>query len=456
MTSSFQDTPMTSNHQLIITLLSSLGTRREINQYLSAFTSVESARLAVVKVGGGILEEQLDELASSIAFLHAVGLRPIIVHGAGPQLTRELETLGVLSNWVDGLRVTTPRVLAVARRVFQRTATTLADALDQHGVKARPIPAGVFEAAPSPIAGAGLVGEIASVHPESIHATIRSGYLPIISPLGETTNGQILNINADVAVTELAQSLQPRKVVFLTTTGGLLDEAQRIIPAINLAEDYDRLIAREWVSGGMALKLRQIRELLIRLGEHATVSITSPRHLAEELFTHRGNGTLVRRGAQVRTIDMTEPADEARLRAVLERAFGRSLREDYFITRAQSRIYVAGEFTAVAIIHVDAPVPYLDKFAVTAEAQGAGVGAALWNRLADEHPALFWRSRRDNPINTWYFQRADGSLRQGAWVVFWRGVTSRDTIEACVDYAASLEPSFVESHGHELQHALTG
>lgn len=435
---------MQSSHGLIITLLSALGTRREINQYLSAFTSVESARFAVIKVGGGIIEEQLDELASSIAFLHAIGLRPIIVHGAGPQLTRELSVKNVACEWIDGLRVTTPEVLAAARRVFQRTATVLADALDQCGVKARPIPTGVFEAEPSATANLGFVGDVTTVHLEPIHSTIRSGYLPIISPLGETSNGQILNINADVAVKELARSLRPRKVVFLTSTGGLLDASKNVIPAINLAEDFERLIAQDWISGGMALKLREISELLLDLDEHSTVSITSPRRLAEELFTHRGNGTLVRRGAHVRALDIHEPSDEARIRAVLERAFGRALRPDYFVDRPGSLTFVAGDYTAVAIVHQDAPAPYLDKFAVTAEAQGAGIGAALWDRLLDEFPAMFWRSRRENPINTWYFQRADGSLRVGSWVVFWRGLSDRDTIEACIEHTARLEPSFVD------------
>ncbi len=437
---------MKTSHDLIITLLSSLGTRREINQYLSAFTSVESARFAVVKVGGGIIEEQLDELASSIAFLHAVGLRPIIVHGGGPQLTRELESQGIESKWIDGLRVTTPEVLSAARKVFLRTATALADALDQHGVKARPIPSGVFEATLSDMPNVGLVGEVEAVHLESVQATSRSGYLPIISPLGETANGQILNINADVAVKELARTLQPRKVVFLTKTGGLLDAANQVIPAINLAEDFDRLMAQDWVHGGMALKLREISDLLHHLDEHSTVSITSPRHLAEELFTHRGNGTLVRRGAHVRQLEAIDPTNESRLRAVLEQAFARTLRPEYFTYNANRRIYVAGDYTAVAIMNEDAPAPYLDKFAVTAEAQGAGIGAALWNHLLDEYPAMFWRSRKNNPINTWYFQRADGCLRDGQWVIFWRGLTNRNLIEACIDHAAHLEPSFVDSH----------
>jgi acetylglutamate kinase len=435
---------MKSSHDFIVTLLRNLGTRREITQYLSAFTSVESSRFAIVKVGGGVIRDQLDDLASSIAFLHAVGLRPIIVHGAGPQLTEALQERGVESEWIDGQRVTTPETLAVARRVFQRTAMTLADALESHDVRARPISTGVFEAVPSSTTDLGLVGEITGAHLEQIHATIKAGYLPIVSPLGETASGQILNINADVAVNSLARAVQPRKVVFLTPTGGLLDAHKNIIPAINLAEDYDRLINEDWVSGGMALKLREIKELLDGLTEHSTVSVASPNHLAAELFTHRGNGTLVRRGAHVRALTSRTASDEARIKGVLEQAFGRTLRDDYFERRPNVRIFIAGDYTAVAIVDGTGPAPYLDKFAVTAEAQGAGIAASMWNRLTDEFSSLFWRSRLDNAINPWYFSRADGTHRDVDWIVFWRGLTGRDAIESCINYAAELEPSFVD------------
>lgn len=434
---------MTTNHTLIVNLLRNLGTQREIEQYLSAFTSVESARFAVVKVGGAILASQLDELASSLAFLHGVGLRPVIVHGGGPQLTAALRERGVRSEWIDGERITTPETLETARRVFPRIATTLADALDRQGVKARPISSGIFDVQRSAVPSLGLVGEITGVHLESIHATIQAGYLPILSSLGETRDGQILNINADVAVRELARAITPRKVVFLTSTGGLLDPSGAVVPAINLAEDYDRMMRDAHVEGGMALKLREIRNLLEDLPEQSSVSITSPDHLAEELFTHRGHGTLVRRGVQITTMDTLDEADGPRLRRLLEQAFGRRLHDNYFQQRPIERLFVAGDYTAVAILTGNAPATYLDKFAVTAEAQGAGIGASLWRRLVEETPRLFWRSRADNPINPWYFQRADGTHRDERWVVFWRGVHDRDTIERCIDYALTLEPSFV-------------
>ncbi|MCA9311947.1 MAG: acetylglutamate kinase, partial [Phycisphaerales bacterium] len=286
---------MPFERDVLINLLHNMGSRREIDQYLRLFTGVDSMQFAVIKVGGGVMEESLSELASALAFLRKVGLFPIIVHGGGPQLNRELEARGISSTFVDGFRVTTPEVLAVARRVFQAEGAKLAAALEGQGVRARPISSGVFTAVPMDPQRFGLVGDVESVDLSMIEDTIRAGQLPIVASLGETAEGQILNVNADVAARELALTVRPQKIIFITPTGGLLDESGRIIPAINLAEDYERLAAAPWVYGGFARKLEEIKSLLDALPEWSSVSITSPDHLARELFTHRGMGTLVRR-----------------------------------------------------------------------------------------------------------------------------------------------------------------
>lgn len=435
---------MDTSHDIIVNLLHNLGSRREIDQYLASFTGVDSARFAVIKVGGGILTQQLDELASALAFLKRIGLCPVVIHGAGPQLSTALEAQGVQSEWIKGQRVTTPVVLSAARKIFQQEGAKLADALDRNGVRARPITSGVFRAQPSSINGLGLVGEIDSVNVDLIRATIESGHLPIVSSLGESDTGQILNVNADIAARELALALRPRKIVFLTPTGGLLDDKGAVIPAINLEEDFDRLMREPWVHGGMALKLEEIKRLLDQLPEHTSVSITSPEHLAKELFTHKGMGTLIRRGVSVRLFDSIDDLDRDRLRTMIESSFGRTLREDYFESRDIDRVLVAGDYVAGAVLtRADGiDLPYLDKFAVSAQAQGVGLGASLWARLMETAPRLFWRARQRNPINPWYFERADGTIRRGAWIIFWRGIDSRHEIERCVRYAEAQPDSF--------------
>ena len=99
----------------IVRLLSNMGSAKEIQQYLKRFSRVDASRFAVVKVGGAVLRDDFDALTSSLAFLQDVGLTPIVIHGAGPQLDVELAAAGIDKRVVDGLRVTSPQALATVR-----------------------------------------------------------------------------------------------------------------------------------------------------------------------------------------------------------------------------------------------------------------------------------------------------------------------------------------------------
>lgn len=426
----------------IVNLLQNIGTRREISEYLSLFRGTDPARFAVIKVGGELLRSDMESLTTSLAFLRSVGLTPIVVHGAGPQLSEVLRARGIEPKFIDGVRVTCPETLAAARATFQSECAKLCSALVAAGAPALPIVSGVFEAERTSDSALGLVGEITGVDQTLIQSAIHAGQIPVVSSLAHSASGQTLNINADAATRELAIALQPRKVIFLTPTGGLLGPDGAVIPAINLAEDMDRILAEPWVHGGMALKLREIRRMLDRMPVSTSVSITNPDHLVRELFTHKGHGTLIQMGMHIRSYSSFDGVDTGRLRDLLESSFGRVLLPDYFTKADVRSVYLAEDYSAAAIITGGAVAPYLDKFAVTPQAQGAGVGSSLWTRLAADHPTLVWRSRLENPINPWYFERSTGAMRTGKWVVFWRGVHDAATIEASVVETTRRPESF--------------
>ncbi len=435
--------------EIILNLLHNLGGKREVARYLRAYTDAGDLRSTVVKVGGALIENNLEELASSLAFLRHLGMSPVVVHGAGPQLSRELEAQGVTCDFVDGLRVTTPEVLAAAHRMFLREGGRLTEAIDAHGVRARLLPSGVLEVEPDDPERLGLVGRISRVDMAPIRDALAAGYIPVLSPMGATRDGQLLNVNADTAARALAETLRPEKIIFLTETGGILDAHGAIISAVNLTEDADRLVETGAVSGGMARKLTEIGELLDGLPPQASISITRPAQLAKELFTHQGGGTLVRRGAPILVHDSADGLDLDQLRTLIESAFRRTLRDDYFDTVRGAEFLVA-KGAALAVITTDEPAPYLDKFAVTAEAQGAGLGASLWARIEARHPRLYWRSREDNRINAWYMQHADGMHRADGWLVFWRGLKTRDDIETCIAQALDRPPAFTSHPSVEV------
>ncbi|MBB6183593.1 acetylglutamate kinase [Oleiagrimonas soli] len=426
-----------NTRQTIVRLLSSMGSAKEIQQYLKRFSQLDAKRFAVVKVGGAVLRDELDALISSLSFLQQVGLTPIVLHGAGPQLDEEMTAAGIEKQTVDGLRVTSPKALEVVRRVFQTQNLRLVEALQDMDVRATSILSGVFEASFLDRDRLGLVGGVDAVNLAPIEASLRIGSIPVIASLGETAEGQILNVNADFAANELVRALQPYKIVFLTGTGGLLDEHGEIIDSINLRTEYEHLMAQPWLHSGMRLKIDQIKHLLDDLPLTSSVSITRPGQLAKELFTHKGSGTLIRRGERVLTFEGSwDGVDISRLRALIESSFRRRLAADYFERTQPYRVYISENYRAAMILTEEEGFAYLDKFAVLDDAQGEGIGRAVWQVMREANPRLFWRSRHGNVVNHFYYAESDGCLKQEHWKVFWYGLDGFDAIARCVAHCA--------------------
>jgi acetylglutamate kinase len=426
---------MTNVRPTILRLLSGMASTREIQLYLKRFSQLDADRFAVVKVGGAILRDRMDELVSSLAFLQQVGLTPVVIHGAGPQLDAEMAAEGLEKRIVDGLRYTSPEGLAVVRRVSQRENFRLVEALQAAGVRATSIHSGVFESDFLDTEKYGFVGKVVRVHVSGIEAAIGADSIPVIASLGETAGGQILNVNADWSANELVKRMEPYKIIFLTGTRGILDAEGRLIESISLRTQYEELMRQPWLHSGMRVKLEQIHDLLMELPPSSSLSITTPEEMAQELFTHRGSGTLVRRGEAIHAFDSWSDVDCERLRGVIESSFGRRLAADYFDATQPSRIYVSEHYRAAIVLLRTGDLTYMDKFAVADEAQGEGLGRAIWDVMQAENRALYWRSRRGNGVNDFYFANADGARKEGPWTVFWYGITEWDLIRAAVESA---------------------
>ncbi|TAL86016.1 MAG: acetylglutamate kinase [Rhodanobacter sp.] len=433
-----------NTRQTIVRLLSSMGSAKEIQQYLKRFSEVDAKRFAVVKVGGAVLRDELVDLASSLTFLQQVGLTPIVLHGAGPQLDAELAAAGIEKHTIDGLRVTSPRSLGIVRRVFQQQNLKLVEALQSMDTRATSVGSGVFSADYLDRDTYGLVGKVRSVQLAPIEASLRANSIPVIASLGETDEGQILNINADIAANELVRVLRPYKIIFLTGTGGLLDDKGKLIDSINLSTELEHLMAQPWLNGGMRLKIRQIADLLADLPLTSSVSITRPSELAKELFTHKGSGTLVRRGEKVLQFDSWADIDRSRMRGLIESSFGRTLVADYFERTVPFRIYVSENYRTAMILIKEEGLVYLDKFAVLDDAQGEGLGRAVWQVMREQNPRLFWRSRHGNAVNPFYYAESDGCIKQPRWKVFWYGIDDLDTIFRCVTHCARRQPTLMD------------
>ncbi|KAI5290845.1 Protein arg-6, mitochondrial, partial [Ascosphaera acerosa] len=432
-----------STRSTVVQLLSNIGSKREVQQYLSHFASVSSQQFAVIKVGGAIITEHLQTLSSALAFLNHVGLYPVVVHGAGPQLNRLLEDAGVEPQFEDGIRITDGKTLGVARNLFLEENLKLVEALEKLGVRARPITSGVFGAGYLDQDKYKFVGKINHVNKEPIEAAINAGCLPILTSMAETTEGQVLNVNADVAAGELARALKPLKIVYLAEKGGLFNgDTGEKISAINLDEEYDHLMQQWWVRHGTRLKIKEMKELLCDLPRTSSVAIIHPADLQKELFTDSGAGTLIRRGNKVHvksSIDQFEDVEQLKAALVRDRkGLDANAVVDRYVDSLRQRefkAYLDEPMEAVAIVLPPAngsKIAQLATLNITKAGWLTNVADNVFASIKKDFPKLVWTVEEEDENLTWFFDKADGSLNNNGKVLFWYGVESPDEVRDLV------------------------
>jgi N-acetyl-gamma-glutamyl-phosphate reductase/acetylglutamate kinase len=420
--------------------LSNIGSKREVQQYLSHFSSVSSQQFAVIKVGGAILTEHLQTLSSALAFLNHVGLYPVVVHGAGPQLNKILEDSGVEPHFEEGIRVTDPKTLGIARALFLEENLRLVEELERLGVRARPITSGVFTADYLDKEKYNLVGKITHVDKKPIEAAIQAGCLPILTSMAESSEGQVLNVNADVAAGELARALQPLKIVYLSEKGGLFNgDTKQKISAINLDEEYDNLMQQWWVRHGTRLKIKEMKDLLMDLPRSSSVAIIHPADLQKELFTDSGAGTLIRRGNKVHvstSIDQFKDIEQLKEVLIRDRAgLDAKAVVDRYISHLQEREFKAyfdepmKAFALVLPPSRETALAQLATLTITRDGWLTNVADNIFSAIKKDYPKLMWTVKEDDENLTWFFDKADGSLSKDGEVLFWYGLETSDEVK---------------------------
>tara|TARA_B100001094_G_scaffold332262_1_gene403580 strand:- start:3385 stop:4695 length:1311 start_codon:yes stop_codon:yes gene_type:complete len=416
----------------IIKLLSGMSSEKEIRKYLNRFSS-DDFRFAVIKVGGAVIQNDLENLVSSLAFLHEVGLRPVIVHGGGPRLSEELTNRKIEFSFVDGQRVTSKEVLDVAISIFEEENSKITSALKSMGIAAIPLVKDIFECNIKN-KELGFVGEVINTKSKNIKDIILNGGIPVIAPIGSTNDGQKVNINGDKATLALAKEILPDKVIFLSEIGGILDSSDNLISTINIKDDYENLMNKEWLHSGMKLKLQQIKILLDSIPTNSSVSITKPLNLNKELFTDAGFGTLVKAGHQIDKYKNIDSQSITTVTSILESAFKGKLVDNYF-NKKEKDFYVSSCNRASIVISYEQDIAYMDKFAVINNARGEGLGNAMWSRMIKDHKKVFWRSRSTNAINNFYKDVCDGFQKYDEWNIFWIGIKDLNELTDCIQYA---------------------
>jgi acetylglutamate kinase len=264
------------------------------------------SKVVVVKYGGNAMTD--DGLAKAftddVVFLRLAGLKPVIVHGGGPQISRMLGRLGIESEFRAGLRVTTPEAMDVVRMVLVgQVGRQLVGLINQHGPFAVGLSgedAGLFTAERrgavvdgEPV-DIGLVGDVVRVRPEQVLDLVDGGRIPVVSSVAPDPDGVVHNVNADTAAAALAVALGAEKLVVLTDVAGLYrdwPETTDVITEIG-ADELERMLPS--LDTGMVPKMTAcLRAVRGGVPEATIVDGRLPNALLLEVFTDAGVGTMV-------------------------------------------------------------------------------------------------------------------------------------------------------------------
>lgn len=438
--SSSGDGKKSSIYAAFLNLLASASSRREVDQYLGQFRSVSPHQFAVVKVGGAILTDHLDQLCFALQQLHAIGLYPIIVHGAGPQMNQLLLDSGVEPDFIDGIRVTDKKTLGIARKLFLEANMDLVMALKRDwGVPARPITAGALQADYLDKEKWKYVGKVNKINTRPIMDALENKELPILCSMAETEDGQILNVNADVVAAALAREFQPLKVIYLSEKGGLFNaETGNLISHINLEGEYDTYLKQPWVKYGTKLKIVEAKKLLDGLPRTSSVAITHPQNLGKELFTHTGGGTLIRNGGSVKEISSFEELDIKALSDALARERGGAEAVDAvskYLENLKTRpfeVFADDTNGVVAVVYPpekDGEFAQLSVFSTTKDAFLTNVSDLVFERIKQKYSKLYWivDSQEQNLVK-WHLEKTDGFLRRDNEIFCWWGAAESSEI----------------------------
>lgn len=263
-------------------------------------------KVVVIKFGGNaMVDEQLAKaFAEDMAYLRFVGIKPVVVHGGGPQITARLAELGIETEFRSGLRVTTPEVIEVVKDVLRNQISAgLAGLVEQAGAKSLVLSgedSNLFRAEKTTVDQAGnpmdvgLVGEVTQVNPRVVLEALATGVVPIISTVAPGVDGSLLNVNADLAAASLAVALGAEKLLLLTDVSGLYSNwpnKDSLISEIRVAELAELLPQLE---SGMIPKMQACLNALAGGVPRAhIIDGRAPHSILLEIFTSSGVGTLV-------------------------------------------------------------------------------------------------------------------------------------------------------------------
>ncbi|KAJ3117519.1 Ribonucleoside-diphosphate reductase large subunit [Phlyctochytrium bullatum] len=484
-----------ASRDLILQVLRAMPSPREAKNFLNRFgkqpgpptpsdhpttTPFHSHHIGLVKLQAHLRRPQLDAFAGTLLQLQRLGLSPVLL------LDFELSALlGVgpvaAAGGVHHTHRQRPRF--GGRGYRERVGMVgecfrVAEAVDVRGGGAFAVPSEVFVEDGE----AGVTMGRAGV----VEAAVRLGRIPVLAGIVGGEGGRSVVGGAGVCLAALARGMAGAAMVKIFSindgVGGLKGGEGEPLAFVNLADDHGRLVEALGYKGEAA----QVHELetvgagLAELPARASAIVASAEGsdaLVRNVITDKpvswadlyhgtttGDGfdagattgwgvggmplTVVRRGLNVGVHERLETVELEKLKGLLESSFRKTLAVPEYWDKIRGKlscVIVAGDYDGAAIVTEEGEGgAYLDKFAVAPSSQGLGVADILWTHLKAKYPDLFWRSRADNPVNKWYFDRSSGNVKLpgGRWVLFWYGRKGVARMSEYERIAANVPPTF--------------
>ncbi|KAI8987249.1 hypothetical protein BDF20DRAFT_253581 [Mycotypha africana] len=447
----------------------SLTKRQTPQEYVDALLTPSYNQLALTKIEGPFDKLEWQNVGKTLYKLQKLGLTSIVISD-NPHWKADKSTPNELS-----------------KRMLRETMA-LVEAIERSGGRARLIYGSALERWNNTI----------DVNLDFILSALNNNQIPVIVPILTEEDGLLKPISANSAVTALSQRLAsqavdpkliPSKIVVINQEGGVPNHE---IPGtthslVNVQEEFADIQSafhkhvhwKENYPNTMA-DLSMIRDCLEHLPVTSSAIIAPTSSLPTALITNlvtdkplyssslpishhsrinQTKTTVLRHGIKINNHYDFKELDLKRLTGLLERSFQKKVNEEAFYERLKKVLagaIVAGNYEGAVIMTREKAAgaatigmganyhAYLDKFAIAPSSQGIGLTDILWKKMCDQYPDLLWRSRHDNGVNKWYFERSSGNLRlKGTnWVLFWYGPKGYKNIEEYASIASSIPPSF--------------
>ena len=259
-------------------------------------------KIIVVKYGGAAMTDPSlkESFSRDIALMKLVGMKPVIVHGGGPQIGKELEKAGIESKFENGLRVTNKPTMNIVKKILgtqiNHEITRLIKKFGGNAISFNQSKYQIVNATKKSFEDGtdlGLVGEVIKIRTSDLKKSLSNGFIPVIAPIGVSKNNEFLNINADEVAGEVAQALKAEKLILLTDVKGIGDSDNKLISKISLSKGQ-KILKEKFIKGGMTPKL--LSALSARRNGVKSCHIIDgrvPHAVLLEVLTEEGVGTMI-------------------------------------------------------------------------------------------------------------------------------------------------------------------